>query len=279
MRADDERHGRYAGAVQHYKDRTPLCDPCRQAHRTYGAMMKKRIALGNRKRVPAPLVRAHLDRLRALGMTIPSIAEQSGLAFSTVRNIAEGRRVQTTHATAAAIAKLVPAEQTPDRVPAWRVERRLQALHALGWTIVQIAQHAGWQDRNVNALMYPRWRQRESVSLATFQTFDEVYRDLCMKMPPRSAGSLVAVRRSAERCWPNPLAWDDIDDPAEVPRDWRYTEPTRLELVADMLEQGANVTEVCRRLGITRDALWTWCSNNGLRPTYAALVRRETSAA
>ena len=177
---------------------------------------------GHQKRIPAHLVKAHVDRLRAAGMTIPSIAAQAGIAKNTVDNIAHDRRSFTTRATATAIAQLVPANQTPDRIPAWRVQRRLQALYALGWTVAEIARHTDWMDRNVNALMYPRWRRRETVDYATFTTFDRVFRDLCMKIPPRSAGSVVAVRRAAERGWVVPLGWDDIDRdvrPPRVPRD------------------------------------------------------------
>lgn len=162
------------------------------------------------------------------------------------------------------------------KVDATGTVRRIRALQALGWRFVDIEAAMGRTVKNTpNCTAVHNLIGQRAVHISTAREVDAAYQALSMTLGPSKR--LRAIGR--KRGWVTPLAWDDIDDPAEVPRDWRYTEPTRLELVADMLEQGANVTEVCRRLGITRDALWTWCSNNGLRPTYAALVRRETSAA
>lgn len=93
-------------------------------------------------------------------------------------------------------------------VPALGSVRRVQALMRLGWTMHSIADQAG-------------------VGIGTIHRVSRgerpmVYRDVAAgirhaydRLSGRAGGSLATARRAAAAGWPAPLAWDDIDDPAD----------------------------------------------------------------
>jgi hypothetical protein len=103
-------------------------------------------------------------------------------------------------------------------VPAIGSQRRLQALMALGWSSNAIAIHAGLRHRNhvwrvVNGQKGKptTWIQRETADWVT-----RVYDELSMRVP--TGRYVVRTKAHAEeRGWAPPLAWDNIDDPAEKP--------------------------------------------------------------
>lgn len=284
MTPDDPRHGTYAGSTAHYKSGVPHCDPCREEHRRYNRRSKKMTRNGYRKWVDAELVARHIDALRATGATVPTIAEQSGVSLNAVTYISTRRRKRTTLATANALLQVTPDNVRPDKVPAWRIERRLQALHALGWTAAEMARRAGWTGANTVALMDPRWRHREYVSSATFELFDGVFRDLCMTIPPHSPGATLAKRKSAERGWAPPLAYDDIDDANATPD--RGTVSTRGDIIKDrargriediehMAEVGVSSPEAARRLGLSDEGLEKWLASHNRSDLYQRMRPRD----
>lgn len=73
-----------------------------------------------------------------------------------------------------------------------------------------------------------------------------------------------------------PLAWTDIDDPAEQPHGWQYATPDRADALTDLDELGAGITTACDRLDVNRRALEKWCHRNDLGDVYSRLVARET---
>ena len=99
--------------------------------------------------------------------------------------------------------------------------RRIQALHAIGWTWAALAPELGITRSGVGLLA----RDRNQTSYAsTAQRVAEVYERLCMVTPVGSAAKR-ARTNAARQGWLPPLAWNDIDDPAEQPakvirRDW-----------------------------------------------------------
>ncbi len=205
LRADDPRHGLYAGAVAHWREGSPLCGACKLA------------ATRRRK----------LNRLRVF-------------------------------------------QGNPSSVPALGTVRRIRALQALGWSFPQIAEAAGLSARTLhNPTHRGTWVLR-----TTADAVDKAYEALSMTRPdgPYAERCRAAAARKG---WPPPLAWTNIDDPNEQPTDWAYTEPTRAELLAELDDHGANLTEVCRRLGVGREALGKWASRHGMAATFSRLVARE----
>lgn len=95
-------------------------------------------------------------------------------------------------------------------VPAIGTQRRIQALMVLGWTSRDIAERCGWATPQAvtELLTARRFIQRSTAALVA-----AAYDELSMRPGP-SAQNRVRCRRKG---WAPPLAWDNIDDPDEVP--------------------------------------------------------------
>lgn len=141
------------------------------------------------------------------------------------------------------------------RRPTWPLLRRVHALVALGWSQHELARRMGLGDRwtSTATLAY------DNVHASTDRRVRTVYDELCMTLPPtgtsRERASVTRSKKRAQReGWPPPLAWDDIDDPAEEPalvdergnykRAELLNEFTRLTAAGELPETAA------RRLGV-----------------------------
>lgn len=204
LRADDHRHGTYAGARAHWGEGSPLCGGCKRA--------------ANIKR--------QTNRLRSI-------------------------------------------EGLPRMVPALGYVRRLQALCAIGYGYPTLAAETGINERTLRHLTIRQWVYRETADrIAT--TYDR----LCMSRPE---GQYATRTRNVatKNGWPPPLAWDDIDDENEQPTDWRYIPPTRAELLTELDHRHAGISEACRVLKVSRDALERWAERHGHRQVVSRLIARE----
>lgn len=228
MDEHDSRHGTYAGAGTHRRHREPLCALCLEASRRYRRGHAKATRMGKVRKIPTNIVADHIDTLISAGMTRRTIAELAGVNPTTITKVRARKLPTVLLRVAAGILAIQPGDHY-DSIETWRVIRRVQALHALGWTYAEIGRRAGWHAANVRTLMHPNWRARPTVTPATFAIFDGIYRDLSMQIPPPSAASTVARDRARAEGWPVPLCWDNIDDPAETPAP-RY-QPHRAETV------------------------------------------------
>lgn len=113
----------------------------------------------------------------------------------------------------------------PRTVPMLGAKRRLQALQVLGWSANALAQQSTLSRQIIQSIgTYP------TIYTTTHDEIVRLYEALSMTHPPEETPgqrhSVTKVRRlAARRGWAPPLAWEDIDDPAEQPakvvrRDW-----------------------------------------------------------
>lgn len=105
------------------------------------------------------------------------------------------------------------------RIPQWRVQRRMQALARLGWSSRQVGDRA-W---GYGASGDGGWRKAAWMSRARFDALDAVYRELAGQPGPSDTARHWAIKRD----WPSPAAWDDIDDPNEEPKTRRREDQRR----------------------------------------------------
>ncbi len=85
--------------------------------------------------------------------------------------------------------------------------RRLQALAAIGWSVIALADQLGYHRSGVANLQV---RRRAQILRSTADRVAEVYERLSMTLGPAD----VRTRKRAARLgWAPPLAWDDIDSP------------------------------------------------------------------
>jgi hypothetical protein len=107
-------------------------------------------------------------------------------------------------------------------VPAYRIQRRVEALQALGWSLRKIADEAGVTHNHMTDVRKFAWR-------TTFDAIDGVYQRLSMTFPPETTAGeksgAVRTRNHARRNgYAPPLAWDEdsIDDPDAIPATEEY---------------------------------------------------------
>lgn len=98
------------------------------------------------------------------------------------------------------------------RVPVTGSRRRLRALLAMGWRVVDIADAMRRDPHTVRQLI---WGPRPTVTRATARLVVAVYDRLSMRFGP----SVITAARAAVAGYALPLQWDDdsIDDPRAHP--------------------------------------------------------------
>lgn len=114
--------------------------------------------------------------------------------------------------------KLMRHRGTPASVPACGAQRRIQALMWQGWSATEIAHAAGWNHRNsLHRILKgqkgkpTRWLERK-----THDAVVTAFRELWAKTPTSRYANRTAAQARA-RGYLSALAWDDLDDPDEVP--------------------------------------------------------------
>ena len=167
--------------------------------------------------------------------------------------------------------------------PAIGITRRITALHALGWAGPAIAAEAGI---SINTLRRSATTAQGSSTHAPHSAVIAAFDRLCMTRPEgHYANRTRAMAR--RRGWPPPLAYDDIDNPDEQPQGVAEPEPAnavakaaqktieRTHYLEHANDHRHTLARVSADLGITEDALWTWCRRNGRGDLWEAFKARE----
>jgi hypothetical protein len=115
-------------------------------------------------------------------------------------------------------------------VDATGTRRRVQALSVLGWSTTQIAERIGMVQNQL-------WMttQQDVVYKSTAARVAEIYEALSMTVPPATTtGERISVSRTRSHAlragWAPPLAWNNIDDPNEMP-DWGGADDDEIDAV------------------------------------------------
>lgn len=132
--------------------------------------------------------------------------------------------------------------------PTWPSARRLQALCALGWTSVELGKRMDCRAAVVYKLATSDYA---TMFKSRVEAVNQVYAELCSTPGPseRCRGN---ARRNG---WAPPFAWDNIDDPDEVPTGlWKprkskvnHADYDEVKFLAD---SGAHLMEIASRLGV-----------------------------
>lgn len=100
------------------------------------------------------------------------------------------------------------------QVPALGISRRVQALHAIGYSRPQLMAATGL-DKNVLYRLSNKAPKR--VTRETAQAVIETYRTLCVQPLHNTTSAKRARIFAAKQGWYPPMAWDDIDNPKDRP--------------------------------------------------------------
>lgn len=210
---------------------------------------------GITRTVPADRVRSHIQALLSQGMSCGSIAAAAGLGPTCVYQLRAGQPTvrRTTAARLLAVtgpqSVSVIADDSGVFVPRFLVDRRIQALLALGWRHADMQARSGVQTACVMN-QAGRW-----VTVRTFTRVAVMYEDLWDKPGP----SARTRNRAARRGYAPPLAWDDIDDPNQTPDLGERPRPNQVVHLEDVEWVARTHTDdinlIAARLGVTRDAI------------------------
>lgn len=194
---------------------------------------------------PGP-ARDRIAELVAAGWSQKDVAAAAGVSASTISIIVRGRYARVRAEVAAAILGLLPTP-LPSRadqrglVSSTGTRRRLQAMHADGWTLRDIEQEAGcclsWIGPG-----------KPRVTRATHDAVAAAYRALAGRQGPSRHTALRAVRRG----WLGSVWWDDdgdLDDPAYWPPTAR-DRGTSIDAIAALAARGVPLREIAARLNV-----------------------------
>lgn len=238
------------------------CVPCTAANSAYESQRTRAIAYGRTDMVDAAPVRAHLARLTAAGMGFKQLTKVHGIASGTITKIVYGVHGDKPRPPARRVRKdtadrilAIPLPRLEDLAPNQIVNgtgtrRRIESLHALGWSAAALARDADLDPQVLrNALTGSDVKVRHALAVHA------LYVAIGDRRPPEATkGQRVAASRTrraaARRGWVVPAWWDDelIDDPLA-----EYPDPTSTGEAVDVDE-----AKVERRLdgelvALTRD--------------------------
>lgn len=223
---------------------------CKQADYEYMSRLRLDHHRGQRRRTDATQTRHHIERLLAAGWTKAQIARAAGVAHRTVGAVVGGvANISKRTALAILSVQIGPAPDDARDVDATGTVRRLRALVAIGWPIAHLAKRLGMYDTAVGNIARGELAQ---VRATTAENVAALYRELC-RLPGPSQRARIDARKKG---WHGPLAWDDIDNPAEEPD----TEGTVLaarrhkavidrEQVARLTAQGLSAAQIADVIG------------------------------
>lgn len=194
------------------------CEPCLALRRRLGKLHRA----GRITPVPHDAAWQRLDDWLTAGYSPAWIASAAGLTVEAVQHLAtrsrQGRGVMARH-NARALLSADIATATTGHGPRIGATRRLQALAAIGWPMTRVADETGLHF--VTLACVQRGAQNR-IGAQLHRGIVAAYDRLHM-----TPGPSVRARNDAHRKgWAPPLAWDDIDDPNEIPTG---VEPTPTE--------------------------------------------------
>lgn len=197
------------------------CEPCRAAWSHYGKNRTRQKAYGRwAPYVDTARAREHLSSLAESGMGVRRIEELSGVAHPVLTRIRTGRTVQIRPETEARILAVQPGSPAGGaRIASPGSTRRLQALVALGWTAVDMADRSDLSSDTLLACI-----AGENVTVRTAALIRDLYDRMWDQVPPESTrGQRMKAQRArakaARNGWAKPMDWDEdaIDDPESRP--------------------------------------------------------------
>jgi hypothetical protein len=258
---DDPRHG----TPMQPKTRLVAyctCPTCEDRRRYARRNYKLRQRGQGRTTTPAR-TQAHLKFLHQHGWVNEAIAAECGIGVATVCEIDRGVPKRIWRTTEAAILT-VTGPARGHHVPAHGTRRRLEALAALGWPPKTISARAGLHPGFGRCFFYQNY---DRVKASTADAIDAVFRELCMTPAPESAVSAQMRSRAQTQGWLPPLAWDDIDDPNEVPSVTAL--PVKDEIDEAAVLRMLDGRRVESTVAEKSEAMRRWLDAGGLRNEFA----------
>lgn len=205
------------------------CTLCKAGMAAYKRNRHRQIAYGRwQPLVSAEPARLHVRSLMAQGLGWQRIAHLAGVKTATVNRLLYGERCNgkapSVMIRARSAELLLAVRATLDvfadetRVDATGCRRRLRACASLGWTNRALAARLGVSPRTMTLVL----AGQDYVHARFVRDTIELCKTIGYTPPTagnvREAQAITRARNSARhKGWVSLLAWNDIDDPAEMP--------------------------------------------------------------
>lgn len=216
-------------AHRHYR---AGCPGCQLVTRLYYRRRTAMLADGTwQRKVDISIIREHIEKLRAEGMTVASIARAANLSEQTVYCALNADRRWVQGGTGYPILAVQPAPTLPSNMaPAVGTTRRVRALVADGYSMSHLGRAL---DKPVQLIWEWAWAKHTMVAVDSAAAVRDLYDQL-----PRPGTSVRARNMGRKNEWAPSLAWDDatIDDPDATPN---LGEPARGQDVDEVLVRRA----------------------------------------
>jgi hypothetical protein len=280
---DDERHGTRAGATAHYKEGGKPCPPCAQAAYQWEKKARlRRLREGDRMVELGEEAWTFLAKTKVSRRVMGDAVGKNACFVTKMIRRGPSARVWVTSRDGVLAAKARGTLVSPIGL-----QRRVRALSALGWSMKVVSEIAGvseeslYKIRSKENLRFVREDIRPGVVAA--------YERLSMKIPVRSRSVWTTQSKALRRGYHPPMAWDNIDDPAERPRgvSKHSKEKHGLDEVAIRRRMAGDLTvkthgeenrEVVRRLLAEGKSTFWIQSHTGLQPSRYVHVTVEGAA-
>lgn len=138
-------------------------------------------------------------------------------------------------------------------VDATGTRRRVQALAAIGWSVMEQARQLGVAEMAIRGIL-----AKTSIWASTATRHAALYDRLIALPPPTGRGPTAARTHAAKHGWAPPSAWFDIDDPDEQPDfggDGRMSAAEKLAEFEWLTSLGVAEPEALRQVDWTREAM------------------------
>lgn len=235
------------------------CDRCRGYRARYARERRRKIREGQLRMVPISAIRPHLRALMDRGMPAWAIAADAGVSLPTVSRVMYADESLTVIAGSAAALSAVRYNtarlSAHSRVDVTGTRRRVQALALAGWPVRELTDRLGIEHSTFRVLR----PQTRFVTVVRAAAVKKLFTELWEQAPPVRTeverAIVVRTKRWARASGFSPaLAWDDIDNPAEVPQLGARTAPRSahdtLENIQFLKRFGMTNAGVAQRLRI-----------------------------
>lgn len=198
--------------------------------------------------------RERLTLLRSRGVTRAMIAD-SGVSRFGQHCIETNARIRRLTEAAVFAIPIPPPVPSNAPVDATGTRRRIQGLVALGWPQSMIAAELGTKQNAVSAMT-----RRDYVTSASAISVRKLFAQWSMTLGP----SEISRTRAKAVGWLPPLAWDDIDDPNEIPDLGRDGYASFMDRYTELVEMGLSHTQIAPRMGIRYESLARGLARHGV---------------
>lgn len=190
------------------------CDPCREARNRHQKKIRIDRELGRSPFTSPKKAQAHLQTLHKT-MSWDSLEAATGVRFSNLVTIYQGKRTKIRHETEAKIlAVAIPAKGDPGQyIDATGSTRRLQALSCIGHSYASICRAAGTCPNRVVSIANGR---QPTIRRDLAERINAAYEQLAFNPPAKNKHTTRTRNVAHSKGWRDPQWWEDyghIDDP------------------------------------------------------------------